>query len=94
MSPHPTTPPQRRCLGCHSSRNKRELIRLVRTPQGGVEIDPTGKRPGRGAYFCPNPRCWKQGLKGQGLERALRTKPSPTDLARLRQYALTMGEVR
>jgi len=50
------------------------MVRLVRTPQGMVEIDPRGKRAGRGAYLCKVQACWEQGLKGNRLERALKTK--------------------
>ncbi len=46
--------PQRMCVGCREMKNKRDLIRVVRTPEGNIEIDPTGKKSGRGAYLCPD----------------------------------------
>ncbi|WP_027718247.1 RNase P modulator RnpM [Desulfovirgula thermocuniculi] len=63
--------PQRMCVGCQEMRPKKELIRVVRTPQGEVEIDPTGKRSGRGAYICPRLECLEKAVKGRRLERAL-----------------------
>lgn len=63
--------PQRMCVGCQEMRPKKELIRVVRTPQGEVEIDPTGKRSGRGAYICPRLECLEKAVKGKRLERAL-----------------------
>ena len=75
--------PQRTCLGCRQVRSKRELIRLVRTGDGSVEIDPTGKKPGRGSYVCRDPRCWD--LKAERLNYILHTRVNPDNLARLCQ---------
>lgn len=63
--------PQRTCVGCREVKPKRELIRIVRTPDGHVEVDPTGKRSGRGAYVCPNPKCLDLAVKGRRLDSAL-----------------------
>lgn len=63
--------PQRMCVGCREMKNKRDLIRLVRTPEGQVEIDPTGKKSGRGAYLCPSIDCLNQAVKGKRLQKAL-----------------------
>lgn len=52
--------PERRCVGCGEKKTKRELIRIVRLATGGVEIDPTGKKSGRGAYICPSKTCLKK----------------------------------
>jgi len=82
--------PQRTCVGCRQVLAKRELIRLVRTPEG-VFVDLTGKRPGRGAYLHNKRSCWEQGLK-RGLARALKTTLSPEDVKRLREYADTLQE--
>lgn len=68
--------PQRTCIACGETKEKRELIRLVRTSDGIVEVDPIGKKTGRGAYLCPRQECWEAGLKKNRLERALRTKLS------------------
>ena len=64
--------PQRTCVGCRQTLAKRELIRIVRTPEG-VEIDPSGKLPGRGAYVHEQRSCWEKALSGS-LARALRTE--------------------
>ena len=62
----------RTCVACRRVQDKRELIRLVHTPDGDVEIDSTGKIAGRGAYLCPVKECWETGLKGNHLEHTLR----------------------
>jgi len=64
--------PQRTCVGCRQTLAKRELIRIVRSPEG-VEIDPSGKLPGRGAYIHEQRSCWKKALSGS-LARALRAE--------------------
>jgi len=84
--PRPKHTPQRTCVGCGSATAKRELIRLVRTPTGAVEPDPTGKRPGRGAYLCHNPECWERAIKKGRLESALRTNLSADDREALLRY--------
>ena len=63
--------PLRTCVGCRQVRPKRELVRVVRTPQGQVEVDPTGKRAGRGAYLCPSVECLERARRARQLERAL-----------------------
>ncbi|MCR4402294.1 MAG: YlxR family protein [Firmicutes bacterium] len=63
--------PQRTCVGCRQVRPKKELVRIVRTPEGLVEMDPTGKRSGRGAYVCPDPGCLDLALRGKRLDAAL-----------------------
>lgn len=62
--------PLRQCLGCREMKPKRELIRVVRSPEGAVSLDFKGKAPGRGAYICPNPDCLKKAVRGRALERA------------------------
>ena len=63
--------PQRQCVGCRERKEKRELIRVVRSPEGGISLDFKGKKPGRGAYLCPDPECLKRARKSRALERAL-----------------------
>jgi uncharacterized protein len=70
LTPKPV--PQRTCVACRRSDAKRGLIRLVRTTDGQVEVDETGKRQGRGAYLCRDIACWEAALKRKALERALR----------------------
>jgi len=65
--------PQRMCAACRQVRVKRELIRLVRVSDGGVEVDTSGRKAGRGAYLCGTPECWEVGLKRGRLEHVLRT---------------------
>ncbi len=64
---------QRTCVACRQVKAKRELVRLVRTSEGTVEIDSRGKKEGRGAYLCPTWECWNTALKGNQLEHALRS---------------------
>ena len=63
--------PMRMCVGCRETKEKRELIRIVRTPEGETLIDPTGKKSGRGAYVCRSPECLKRAIKQKQLERQL-----------------------
>ena len=63
--------PQRMCVGCREMKNKRDLLRVVRTPEGSIEVDPTGKKSGRGAYICPDPECLSLAVKGKRLQKAL-----------------------
>ena len=63
--------PMRMCVGCREMKEKRELIRIVRTPDGETLIDPTGKKSGRGAYVCRNSECLKRAIRQKQLERQL-----------------------
>ena len=65
--------PLRQCLGCREMKPKRELIRVVRSPEGVVSLDFKGKSPGRGAYVCGNSECLRKAVKSKALERALET---------------------
>ncbi len=75
--------PQRTCLACRQVKDKRDLIRVVRTPEGRLLVDPTGKANGRGAYLCRDVHCYKKGLTKDWLARSLKVKPSSTDVAEL-----------
>jgi predicted RNA-binding protein YlxR (DUF448 family) len=66
--------PLRQCLGCREMKPKRELIRVVRSPEGAISLDFRGKAPGRGAYVCPNPDCLKKAIKSRAIERAFETQ--------------------
>ena len=66
--------PQRTCISCRQIKEKKALIRLVRAENGVIEVDISGKKPGRGAYLCPNIVCLESALKKNRLEYALRTK--------------------
>jgi len=84
--------PMRTCVGCRRTTAKRELVRIVRTLEGRVEVDPTGKKPGRGAYICPNYQCWKEALRRDRLAKALRTTIAPEDRQALLSYAESLKE--
>ena len=62
--------PMRQCLGCREMKSKKELIRVVRSPEGTLSLDFRGKAPGRGAYVCPSIECLKKARKNKALERA------------------------
>ncbi len=79
--------PQRTCVACRSVRGKREMIRVVHSPQGPVVVDDTGKRAGRGAYLCPQRSCWDRGLAQRQLEAALKIRLTPEDRETLGRYA-------
>lgn len=63
--------PMRQCTGCMERKPKRELIRVVRSPEGAIHLDRTGKQSGRGAYLCPNTDCLAKAQKAKRLERSL-----------------------
>ena len=62
--------PLRQCLGCREMKPKKELVRVVRSPEGVISLDFHGKAPGRGAYLCPNPACLEKAKKSRALSRA------------------------
>ena len=68
----PRKTPLRKCTGCMEMKDKRELIRVVRDQAGGVSIDRTGKKPGRGAYICPSLECIRKAVKQKGFERSFK----------------------
>jgi predicted RNA-binding protein YlxR (DUF448 family) len=78
--------PQRTCIACQQIKEKKDLIRLVRAENGIAEVDISGKKPGRGAYLCPNKVCWELVLKKNRLEYALRTKLSNDNRQILIEY--------
>jgi predicted RNA-binding protein YlxR (DUF448 family) len=65
--------PFRMCTGCGQMKSKKELIRIVRTPEGEIALDPTGKKNGRGAYICKSIECLHKANNSKGLERSLKT---------------------
>ena len=64
--------PMRQCVGCAEMKSKREMIRVIKTPENEVVLDSTGKKNGRGAYVCPNLECLKKARKSKGIERAFK----------------------
>lgn len=71
--------PMRQCVGCREMKPKKELIRVVRSPEGQVSLDFRGKLPGRGAYVCPDPVCLAKARKSKALERAF-SAPLPAEV--------------
>ncbi len=69
--------PQRQCVGCREMKDKRVLLRIVRTPEGEILLDSTGKKSGRGAYVCPDLECLKKARRSKALERAFDTAIPP-----------------
>ena len=69
--------PLRQCVGCREMKPKPELIRVVKSPEGGVSLDFRGKKPGRGAYVCPQAECLKKARKSRALERAFSAPIAP-----------------
>ena len=85
--------PLRTCAGCHRKAAKRELVRVVRTVEGRVEVDPTGKKAGRGTYLCKEITCWETALKKGRLDYTLKTKLTMTNRQTLLDYSqLFKGE--
>ena len=80
--------PQRQCLGCREMKNKKDLIRVVRSPETEISLDFKGKKPGRGAYVCPNAACLAKAKKSRALERAFET-PIPPEV-----YDLLAAQMR
>jgi len=79
--------PQRTCVACRAVRPKRELVRVVRTPENEIVVDETGKRAGRGAYLCRRRDCWERALARRQLERSLKVSLTAEARALLQEYA-------
>ena len=77
--------PQRQCMGCRERKAKRELIRVVRTPEGEVKLDFSGKLNGRGAYLCPDAECLKKAIRSKALDRSLEVTIPEDVYARLQK---------
>ena len=82
--------PQRSCVSCGVKADKRDLVRVVRSPEGECVVDETGKRAGRGAYVCRRPGCWSGALRTPRLSRALRGDIGDGDRERLAAFAESM----
>lgn len=84
--------PQRTCVACRAVTGKREMVRIVRTPEGAIVIDETGKRNGRGAYLCPQLSCWETALDRKSLDRALNTEITAEAKAQLMEYTIGLPQ--
>ena len=69
--------PQRQCVGCREMKDKKALLRIVKTPEGEICVDATGKKSGRGAYICPDAQCLQKARKSRALERAFEAAIGP-----------------
>lgn len=83
--------PLRKCTGCHEMKDKRQLIRVVRTKEGDMSIDRTGKKNGRGAYICPSSACLEKAIKNKGLERSFKVN-IPSEVYDALKEELTSSE--
>jgi len=89
MMLRPKHKPQRTCIVCREVKDKRDLIRVVRTPAGQLMVDPTGKANGRGAYLCRQTSCWEKNLPKQRLAQALKVTLTAEELAELQTQLQT-----
>ena len=89
QQPRPRHVPQRTCVACRAQQAKRELVRIVRTPEGRVLVDLTGRMDGRGAYLHRDASCWTDGLRKGRLSRALHAAISAEDQAHLGEFMNT-----
>ncbi len=82
--------PMRQCIGCSEMKAKKEMIRVIKTAEGTISLDATGRMNGRGAYICPSSECLQKAVKSKGLERSFKM-PIPKDVYEL--LAKEMGEL-
>lgn len=75
--------PMRMCVGCREMKEKRSLLRVVKSPEGAISFDRVGKAPGRGAYVCKSKACLERAVKAKQLERALETRIDEAVFAQL-----------
>ncbi len=92
MTTKKKTLPQRMCVGCRQMKDKKQLIRVVRTTNEEIVIDPTGKLSGRGAYICPNADCLAKAKKYKSLDKALKTSIEPAVMEKLEAQLLENGK--
>ena len=83
--------PMRQCVGCREMKEKRALIRVVKSPEGEISLDFKGKKPGRGAYLCPDPACLKRARKARALERAF-DSALPDEVYQARERQMEAGD--
>ncbi len=88
--PRPRHVPVRTCIGCREETGKRALIRIVRTPGQHLQVDPTGKANGRGAYLHATRSCWEKALKRGTIAHALKFTPAKEDVEALQAYGMSL----
>lgn len=84
--------PTRTCVGCHESKKKIELMRIIRTPEGDIVFDDTGRKNGRGAYICPSPECLGKAKKSKAIERSLGVSVSDEIYDEIERQMLGLGK--
>lgn len=84
--------PMRKCTGCNEMKPKKELIRVILTPEAAIELDATGKKNGRGAYICANTECLKKAVKSRGLEKSLKVSVPEEILVSLEKELSRVGQ--
>ena len=87
----PKKTPMRQCTGCREMKSKRDLIRVVRSPEGEISLDFRGKKSGRGAYVCPNTACLEKARKTKALSRAF-DMPIPEEIWSALEAQMEVGE--
>ena len=85
--------PMRKCVGCQERKEKKELIRVLRTPEGAVVLDETGRANGRGAYLCRSAECLKKAIRNRGLARSLEQEIPEEILETLQEEMKTLENV-
>ena len=83
--------PQRQCVGCREMKEKRALVRVVKSPEGEISLDFGARKPGRGAYVCPDAACLKKARKSRALERAF-SAPIPAEVYDALEQEMAKGE--
>jgi predicted RNA-binding protein YlxR (DUF448 family) len=84
--------PQRQCIGCGEMKNKKEMIRVLKTPEGEFTLDSTGRKNGRGAYVCPSAECLGKAIKSKGLERSFKMAIPKEIYEKLEEEMSHLGE--
>ena len=84
--------PLRKCTGCGEMKSKKEMVRVIRTAEGEILMDLTGRKNGRGAYICRDPECLKKAAKNHGLERSLKVSVPPEVYKTLEEERAQIGQ--
>ena len=84
--------PLRQCIGCGEMKSKKEMIRVIKTPEGEILLDATGRKNGRGAYLCPSGECLKKAVKNKGLERSFKMAIPKEIYENLEKEMETLGQ--
>ncbi len=83
--------PMRQCIGCRQMKKKQDMIRVIKTPEGDICIDATGRKNGRGAYICPNMECLEEAIRHKALDRSFKMQISPEVYEQLKEEMDSIG---